>query len=196
MSLIATPGNRKRMRIIVALAFFSQWSGNGLVSYYLNKVFNQIGITGSSTQLLINGLLQVWNLFWAVLAAFMVNRLGRRFLFLTSAGLMTLFYMVQTICFAQYSKHGIPATGYAVVGFVFLFFAAYDIAFTPLIVSYTVEILPFHLRAKGFNIFGFIISLAGIFNQYVNPIALSALGWKYYVSLLSRYPRAIINSNL
>lgn len=31
LSLVKTPGNRRRMRIIVALAFFSQWSGNGLV---------------------------------------------------------------------------------------------------------------------------------------------------------------------
>ena len=59
----------------------------------------------------------------------------------------------------------------------------YDsIAFTPLIVSYTVEILPYPLRAKGFTIFNFTISLALIFNQYVNPIALDAIGWKYYVS--------------
>ncbi|KAI6019928.1 general substrate transporter [Pisolithus orientalis] len=69
-SLIVTRGNLKRMRIIIALAFFSTWSGNGLISYYLNEVFTQIGITGSSTQLLINGVLQIWNLFWAVLAAF------------------------------------------------------------------------------------------------------------------------------
>lgn len=26
LSLIQTPGNRKRLRIIVAIAFFSQWS--------------------------------------------------------------------------------------------------------------------------------------------------------------------------
>ncbi|KAI6116258.1 hexose transporter [Pisolithus sp. B1] len=159
-SLIATRGNLKRMRIIVALAFFSQWSGQRC----------------SST-----GLLQVWNLFWAVLAAFMVNRLGRRFLFLASAALMTLFYTAQAICFAEYSEHGVAASGHAVVAFVFLFFAAYDIAFTPLIVSYTVEILPFPLRAKGFNVFNFVISVALIFNQYVNPIALAALGWKYYL---------------
>lgn len=44
-SLFTTPGNRKRMHIIIALAFFSQWSGNGLVGYYLNQVFNAIGIT-------------------------------------------------------------------------------------------------------------------------------------------------------
>ncbi|EIW78561.1 hexose transporter [Coniophora puteana RWD-64-598 SS2] len=180
-SLVATPGNRKRMRIIVALAFFSQWSGNGLVSYYLNRVFDLIGITGSSTQLLINGILQIWNLFWAVGAAFCADRLGRRFLFLTSAAGMLLFYMAQAICFAQYSKTEAPAAGHAVIGFIFLFYAAYDLAFTPLIVSYTVEILPFQLRSKGFNIFNFVISLALIFNQYVNPIALDALGWKYYL---------------
>jgi len=31
LSLVKSPGNRKRLRIILALAFFSQWSGNGLV---------------------------------------------------------------------------------------------------------------------------------------------------------------------
>ena len=30
MQLVRTPGNRRRMRVIVAIAFFSQWSGSGL----------------------------------------------------------------------------------------------------------------------------------------------------------------------
>lgn len=50
-----------------------------------------------------------------------------------------------------------------------------SIAFTPLIVTYTVEIMPFALRAKGLNVFNFTISVALIFNQYVNPIALGNL---------------------
>lgn len=58
----------------------------------------------------------------------------------------------------------------------------HSIAFTPLIVSYTVEILPFAIRAKGFTIFNFSISLSLIFNQYVNPVALDAIQWRYYVS--------------
>lgn len=45
ISLFRTPGNRRRMRIIIAIAFFSQWSGNGLVSFYLNKVFDAINST-------------------------------------------------------------------------------------------------------------------------------------------------------
>jgi hypothetical protein len=38
LSLFRTPGNRRRMRVIIALGIFSQWSGNGLVSYYINIV--------------------------------------------------------------------------------------------------------------------------------------------------------------
>ena len=56
-----------------------------------------------------------------------------------------------------------------------------SLAYTPLIVTYTVEILPYQLRAKGFVLFNFAISLSLIFNQYVNPIALDAIGWKYYI---------------
>lgn len=180
-SLFTTPGNRRRMRIIIAIAFFSQWSGNGLVSYYLNKVFDTIGITDPTIQLLINGILQIWNLFWACGAAFMVDRIGRRVLFLTSVCGMILFFTLQTICSALFAQRGSEGAAHAVIAFIFLFYAAYDLAFTPLIVSYTVEILPYHIRAKGFNIFNFTISLALIFNQYVNPIALQHLGWKYYI---------------
>jgi hypothetical protein len=52
-ALIVTPGNRRRVRIIVAIAFFSQWSGNGLASYYLNVILSDIGITDSDTQVRI-----------------------------------------------------------------------------------------------------------------------------------------------
>ncbi|KAI0701342.1 hexose transporter [Cytidiella melzeri] len=180
-ALWSTPGNRKRMTIIIAIAFFSQWSGNGLVSYYLNAVFNTLGITSTTTQLLITGILAIWNLFWAIGASFLVERIGRRTLFLTSCAGMLLFFILQTICSAQFALRGTESAAHAVIAFIFLFYACYDIAFTPLIVAYTVEILPYSLRAKGFNIFNFTISLALIFNQYVNPIALEKLGWKYYI---------------
>ncbi|KAF9467734.1 hexose transporter [Collybia nuda] len=180
-SLLATPGNRKRMRIIIALAFFSQWSGNGLVSYYLNKVFDGIGIKDPLTQLLINGLLQIWNLFWALGASAMVDRIGRRILFLTSVAGMIIFFTLQTAMSAYFANTGNTGAAHSVIAFIFLFYASYDLAFTPLIVSYTVEILPYHIRAKGFNVFNFSISLSLIFNQYVNPVALDAIKWKYYI---------------
>jgi hypothetical protein len=48
---------------------------------------------------------------------------------------------------------------HAVIAFIFLYYVLYNLAFTPLIVLYTVKILPYALRAKGFNIFKVVISL-------------------------------------
>uniref|UniRef100_A0A8H7Y721 Major facilitator superfamily (MFS) profile domain-containing protein n=1 Tax=Psilocybe cubensis TaxID=181762 RepID=A0A8H7Y721_PSICU len=195
LSLFSTPGNRRRMRIIVALAFFSQWSGNGLGSYYLNKVLTAIGITDPNTQLLINGMLSIFSCIVAVSSGFLCERVGRRPLFLSSCLGLLLTWTLETICFAVYSETGDKAAGNAVVAMMCRFYLRlrmtniillYDVttdnlAFSPLIVSYTVEILPYAIRAKGFTVFNFAISLSLIFNQYVNPIAFKALGWKYFL---------------
>ncbi|KAJ3916500.1 hexose transporter [Lentinula edodes] len=179
--LFSTPGNRKRMRIIVAIAVFSQWSGNGIASYYLNQILTDIDITDPTVQLLINGILTIWSLFWALLASGLIDRLGRRFLFLSSTIGVLFAWIAQTVSFAVFWEHGIPAAAHSLIAFIFLFSAFYGLALSPLIVVYTVEILPYHLRAKGFTVFNFTISLALIFNQYTNPIALGRLAWKYYI---------------
>ena len=57
----------------------------------------------------------------------------------------------------------------------------YSIAFSPLIVSYTIEVTPYNIRAKVLTLFNFTISVALIFNQYVNPVALDDIQWKYYI---------------
>ncbi|KAJ7610440.1 hexose transporter [Roridomyces roridus] len=180
-SLISSKGNLKRLRIIIAIAFFSQWSGNGLASYYLNKVLSDIGITNPTTQLLLNGILSIWSLICGLTTSSIVERFGRRLLFLSSAALMTLFFTMQTVSFARFTINGDPNAAHAVIAFIFLYSAAYNLAFSPLIVTYALEILPYNIRAKGFNVFNITISIALIFNQYVNPIALAALSWKYYV---------------
>ncbi|KAK0650115.1 Lactose permease [Lasiodiplodia hormozganensis] len=51
--LIRTKGNRRRVIILATLGLFSQWSGNGLVSYYMFAVLNSIGIEDSNLQLCI-----------------------------------------------------------------------------------------------------------------------------------------------
>jgi len=35
LTLFKTKGNRRRMLIVISIGLFSQWSGNGLASYYL-----------------------------------------------------------------------------------------------------------------------------------------------------------------
>ncbi|KAI6363577.1 hypothetical protein MCOR25_005860 [Pyricularia grisea] len=47
--------------------------------------------------------------------------------------------------------------------------------------TYTIEIMPFGLRAKAAMIGGFITMAAVFFNQFINPSALKALAWRYYI---------------
>ncbi|KAJ3039982.1 hypothetical protein HDV00_011537 [Rhizophlyctis rosea] len=186
-TLFATKGNRRRLLIIFAIAFFSQWSGNGLVSYYLVPVLNSIGITDSFDQQLINGILQIWNYITAIAGALAVDRAGRRTLFLTSNIGMFISFVIWTACSAVYQvaveegRTPSAQAGHAVIAMIFIFYTAYNLAYSPLLVAYTVEILPFQIRAKGLAFMNFCVSAALVFNQYVNPLALEAISWKYYL---------------
>jgi MFS family permease len=126
--MIKTRGNRHRLFISVTLGIFGQWTGNGVVSYYLALVLQTVGITSVTQQTLISGCLQIWNLGFAVGAAFSVDKLGRRLLFLASAGTMLVSYVVVTGLSATFAKTQSPPFGIAVIPFLFIFFAGYDIA--------------------------------------------------------------------
>ncbi|KAJ9110855.1 hypothetical protein QFC19_001364 [Naganishia cerealis] len=150
-SLFVGKGNRRRMLVIIAIAFFSQWSGNGLVSYYLSKVLAGIGIKDSETQTLINGILNIFNYATAIFGALTVDKIGRRPLFLISTTGMCICFSIWTACSAIYTKsaaevdandnplHPNKAAGRAVLAMIFLYYLFYNLAMSPLLVAYTVE---------------------------------------------------------
>ncbi|KAG8985295.1 hypothetical protein FRB90_004825 [Tulasnella sp. 427] len=180
-ALFRTPGNRRRMRIIIALGFFCQWSGNGLVSYYINLILEGVGIKASSTKTLINGVLQIFNFIMALSSALFVERVGRRKIFLASNAGMLIAFTVWTASSALFQETASHVAGNITIVMIFLYYGFYDIAYTPLLVAYVVEILPFRIRAKGFAVLSITINIALIFNQYVTPVALDKIGWKYYL---------------
>jgi len=180
-TLVATPGNRKRLFIAVCLGTFAQWNGIGVVSYYLTLVLNSIGITDSFDQTLINGLLQLFNFAAALGAAFLVDRLGRRTLFIWSGIGMLISYIVWTACSAVNNEQGNKTAGYVVVVCLFAFFFHYDIAYTPLLMSYPTEIFPYTLRSKGITCELLAIYGSLVIAAFVNPIGMENLGWKYYI---------------
>ncbi|KAH6695147.1 sugar transporter [Plectosphaerella plurivora] len=179
--MIKTRGNRQRLFISITLGFISQWAGNGVVSYYLPLVLNSVGVTSVTNQTLINACLNVWNLIWAVAAALSVDRLGRRFLFLASSGIMLVSFIIVTGLSGSFAQSGSSSVGLAVIPFLFLFFGGYDIALTPLLTAYPCEIWQFSLRSRGLTV-AWCTAVTSIFvNCFVNPIALEAIGWKYYI---------------
>jgi MFS family permease len=128
MDMVKTKGNRHRLFISITLGIFAQWSGNGVVSYYLALVLDTVGVKSTTNQLIISACLQMWNLIFAVGAAFNVDNLGRRKLFLASATTMALSFIIITGLSGSFAQTGTASTGAAVIPFLFIFFAGYDIA--------------------------------------------------------------------
>ncbi|KAH7028974.1 lactose permease [Microdochium trichocladiopsis] len=182
MELVRNPANRKRTLIAVIVGWFAQWNGAAVLSYYLVLVLNTIGITNAFDQTLINGLLQIFNWIVATLGgAMMVDRIGRRTLFLVATSGMLVSYMIWTGLSAHFVQSNDAAAGKAVVAFIFIFYFFYDVAWTPMLHAYPVEIFQYTLRGRGLSVTLMASTTGLIVGNQVNPIAMKAIAWKYYI---------------
>ncbi|KAK9893523.1 general substrate transporter [Cystobasidium minutum MCA 4210] len=181
LDFLKTAANRRRLFVICVISIGTNWLGNGVVSYYLSPILKLVGVTKPVEVSAINGCLAIWNLIISATVAQFVDRIGRRPLWLISTGGMLCSYVIITALSATFARTQEQGTGLAVVPFLFIFFGFYVIAWTIQCYSYTTEILPYNMRTKGLAIFVCVQNGALAFNTYVNPIALKAIAWKYYL---------------
>lgn len=178
--LLNTSGNRRRTFIAATVGLFHAWSGNGLISYYLPKVLANVGISSKKKQNQINLAISCMTLCTSSIAAFSTLRFGRRVMWLTSFGLMAVSYWILTATSATFARTGSGGAASGTVGFIFIYQAVYSLM-QPLQLLYISEIFPYTLRAKGIALEEIFNQAGSAFNQFVNPIGLAAITWKYYI---------------
>lgn len=153
-------------------------------------ILKTVGITQPAQTTGINGGIAIWSWFAAMLGASLSDKFGRRSLFLTSLlGCLACFVLITALS-GSFASSGNTSTGIAMIPFLFLFNSFYAIAFTPIPLLYVPEISPFALRAKSAALLLLSQNIAQAFNQFVNPVALAAIAWKYfivYVAVISLY---------
>jgi MFS family permease len=93
---------------------------------------------------------------------------------------MLLSFIAWTILNSRFTATQDPEIGKAVLAFIFLFSLFFSIGFSPLVFAYPIEIWPYTLRGRGVAFCQSITMFGLILSQFVNPIALKAIGWKYY----------------
>ena len=168
---LRTRGNRWRLLIIISLGVISQYSGNALFSNYMNAIYIGAGINNQNQKLAMSTGKTILDLFVTVTAALNVDRFGRRPLFLISMVGMVTSFVCWTITGAVYENTNEldVKAGYAQLVFVWIFSVFYDIGFSGLLVAYALEILPFHLRAKGMMIMNITVQAVLAISKYVPP---------------------------
>jgi MFS family permease len=138
-----TPANRYRLFIITTVGFIIRWCGNALISYYLHLVLNSTSITGTKTQLFINGGITVNGFVFGNLFSLVIDRVGRRPMFLIGmAGMFSAFLVITVLTGINQSQNcSNAAMGQATVAMILVFGMFYKMP-APMVDSYVTEVSP------------------------------------------------------
>lgn len=97
-----------------------------------------------------------------------IDYFGRRPLFLASTVGIFLAYLGWTIISAQYERtQDLARYGYPQIAFIWLYSVGYQIAWTGVMAAYSLEIIPYSLRAKAGVITGFCVRALIVLGRYV-----------------------------
>ncbi|KAI8635503.1 general substrate transporter [Xylariaceae sp. FL1651] len=185
LDFFRTKGNRYRLVVLFSLGLFSQWSGNAIISNYSNVLYENAGITGSTQKFGLQFGNTSLSLIISITMATLIDKFGRRVMFLTATGGMFVVFIFWTLTAGLYGEHNSPGSNYALLVFIWLHGVFYSVAWSGLLVGYALEILPYKLRAKGLMILNITIQVALLLNEYANPVAFAFWGpqhsWKLYI---------------
>ncbi|KAK9073955.1 hypothetical protein SSX86_006549 [Deinandra increscens subsp. villosa] len=152
------PKYRPQLVLTVAIAGFQQLTGVGMVAFYAPAVLRTIGI-GTEGSLLASLIIGVVNLVSVLMSTFMVDKIGRRLLFL-QGGIQIIFAHVFIACTLAIQSLGNVAEfeefahsyWIAVVVLMCLISSAFGWSWGPLTWLVPSEILPIEVRAVGTGI--------------------------------------------
>ncbi|KAK6534135.1 hypothetical protein TWF281_005473 [Arthrobotrys megalospora] len=178
--------NMHRLFICIAVGIMIQFAGNGVISWYLYPTLNTLEFRNQTQAAGFNIGLQAWNLAWATVGAIISTRLGRRMLWLATTVGMMVPLLAMAIIMSQVSKKSktgvpTPVEGYSAMVSVLMFWAIYDVAYTPLQVGYVQEILPYRLRSTGVALNWTAVMAFGICQQFTTPLGFLHLKWGYFL---------------
>ncbi|KAI9574338.1 general substrate transporter [Boletus coccyginus] len=171
----STTGMRKRVIIASFLGLSTRWSGNGLTSYFLSPLLDNIGIHDDRLKNIINFAKGGWALVTGAFLALTVPRFPRRRMYLA------FLFIAWTVASAEYARTHSMVSSQIVLTLIFLHNPVYGIGFNALTYPFLVELFPFHTRARGITIYQWCGRGARFVTQFTDPIGIAAAGWKYYI---------------
>ncbi|CAN9128825.1 unnamed protein product [Alternaria sp. RS040] len=179
--MIAVPGLRKRVIIGSFLGLFTQWSGNTLLSYYLNQLLIMIGYDDPGFVGRVNVGLNSWNLFTAVSFSLLVRRFPRRKMYLICATSLLCCYVAWTVAVHRYTATKSIEPARLTIAIIFLYQACYNIGYNALTYTFLVELFPFAQRTKGITIFQFFSRTAVFTTTTLNPVGLQRIQGRWLI---------------
>ncbi|KAJ6766110.1 POLYOL TRANSPORTER 5-LIKE [Salix purpurea] len=138
----------------IGIHFFQQASGIDAVVLYSTNIFKKAGITSSSHKLLATVAVGFTKTVSVLVATFLLDRVGRRPLLLSSVGgmVLSLSALGFGLTMIDHSHEKLPWAVALSIAMVLAFGAFFSIGMGPIAWVYSSEIFPLRLRAQGTGI--------------------------------------------
>lgn len=149
-----TPAVRHACITGIGIHFFQQASGIDAVVLYSPRIFEKAGITSSDQQLLCTVAVGFCKTVFILISTFLLDKIGRRPLMLTSMGGMVIFLVIlaMSLTVINNSNHTVDwAVASAIIG-VLGFVSIFSSGMGPVAWVYSSEVFPLRLRAQGCSI--------------------------------------------
>lgn len=197
-----TPAVRHILLAGLGIHLFQQASGIDAVVMYSPRIYEKAGIRDDSHKLLATIAVGVSKTLFILVATFLVDRVGRRVLLLTSCGGLTASLLGLAAGLTVIDRSGDRKTTWAVavcVATSLSSVAFFSIGMGPIAWVYSSEVFPLRLRAQGcsagvavnrctsgvvlmtFLSLAKAITIGGAFFLYAG---IAALGWLFFYTLL------------
>ncbi|OCH85490.1 general substrate transporter [Obba rivulosa] len=167
----------KRFFLALGIQFMQQMTGINIVTYYAPTLFQSSLGMSEQMSLFLGCWLQVWYIIASFLTWFMIDRVGRRKLWISMALGQCLVLVLEGICV----KLNTPSAGVGAVFLIFAFEACFTWGWMATVWVYPAEILPLKLRAKGAALAAGADFLGNFLVVEITPPALQNIGYKTYI---------------
>jgi MFS transporter, SP family, arabinose:H+ symporter len=157
------PGMRKALFTGAMLGLFNNWTGWSGIAYYLPTLFQQAGYSRASDAIGQNVLIMGGNALLTLVAIAIVDRAGRRPLWLATSAAMIFCLASAGLVFQ------LKLTGAVVVAAIFMCDAPHAIGLGPLPWLMMSELYPTRIRARAVSISTTFLWIAGFTGPFAFP---------------------------
>ncbi|KAI6677776.1 hypothetical protein NL676_038572 [Syzygium grande] len=149
-----TPSVRHILICAVGIHFFQQASGIQAVVLYSPRIFEKAGITSSDKKLVATIAVGFVKTMFILVATFLLDRVGRRPLLLSSVGgmIVSLASLGMCLTIIEHSRTKLMWAVAMCIASVLSYVAFFSIGMGPITLVYSSEIFPLRLRAQGYAI--------------------------------------------
>ncbi|KAJ5634041.1 hypothetical protein N7528_001883 [Penicillium herquei] len=178
---VTTHSGRWRFAQVVMISVFEQWSGNGL-GYFNSTIYDVLGYTSSSMQLLLNLINQIVSAIGAGTAVCLTDRMPRRPVLIWGTLACAIAMAINAAVSIPIAETGTidPAKGQAALAFYYIFNVIFSFTYTPLQGVMPAEALETTTRAKGLALSGFMVGTISFISQFASPIGLGNISTNYF----------------